>query len=243
MTQEFRRRFVTQIAGKKAAPVIPWYLTGEVPAANCIEAYAGQGAESYADSKINLANPGTYDIVQATAAYNPKWNAADGWMFDNNPNTQVLPTGYSVVSGENKTHSMIIKFSNATAGGYIFGLNDATFVVSPNRTNTRRYKNGNSLLSSEAAVASGVMALCGGNCYLDGVADGTVTLGNTSGQIFISTYAATKAYVQAVAIYNIVLTAEQVAAITDAMNAIPAGVVMAASADFDSAGFSTVVAI
>jgi len=234
---------IVVIAGKRAAPVIPWYLTSEVPAANCIEAYAGQGAESYADSKINLANPGTYDIVQATLAYNPKWDAVNGWKFDNNPNTQVLPTGYSVVSGENKTHSMIIKFSNAAPGGFIFGLNDATFAVAPNRSTTRRYKNGNSLLSSEAVVASGVMALCGGNCYLDGVADGTVTLGDTSGEILFGCYAPIYVYIQAAALYDIVLTPEQVVAITDAMNAIPDGVVMAASADFDGAGFSTVAAI
>jgi len=62
---------------KKTA--IDWWLAGGINAANCIAAYQPIGAADYATSKVNLANPGTYDAYEGTA---PDWSAVTGWTFD-----------------------------------------------------------------------------------------------------------------------------------------------------------------
>jgi hypothetical protein len=57
-----------------------WWLSGGITPANCIAAYQAKGAATYAASKVNLANPSTYDAVDG-AAY-PTWAAETGWTFD-----------------------------------------------------------------------------------------------------------------------------------------------------------------
>ena len=56
-----------------------WWLSGGIDPADCVAAYQAIGAESYAASKVNLANPSTYDLTDG-AAY-PSWNAETGWTF------------------------------------------------------------------------------------------------------------------------------------------------------------------
>lgn len=58
---------------------IPWYLRGGIPKANCLAAYQPKNAASYAASKVNRVNPGTYDLTNGVAY--PSWAAATGWTF------------------------------------------------------------------------------------------------------------------------------------------------------------------
>src|SRR4030042_426783 len=74
LTQYWHRRI---LIGKGVA--IPWYLSGSIPRANCIAAYQPKGADSYAASKVNIANPGTYNLSDGAAF--PTWAAATGWTF------------------------------------------------------------------------------------------------------------------------------------------------------------------
>ena len=57
-----------------------WWEAGG--ATGTVAAYAAKGAASYAASKINLANPGTYGLVEFGAGTNNvAWSATRGWWF------------------------------------------------------------------------------------------------------------------------------------------------------------------
>ena len=76
--------------GKKAGD---WWLSGDISAANCIAAYQPKGVASYAASKINLANPGTYNLEDAGDTSVPSWNGATGWNFDGSDD-KLYASGY-----------------------------------------------------------------------------------------------------------------------------------------------------
>lgn len=78
-------------------------------------AYQAKGAASYAASKVNLANPGTYDAGDGTAY--PTWSAA-GWAL--NGTDQYLTTG--VTPDGNQTWSMLVAVSS---GHVAIGLYDS----------------------------------------------------------------------------------------------------------------------
>lgn len=63
-----------------AAAPAGWWLAGDISAANCVAAYQPKGAADYAASKVNLANPGTYNLAKITN--DPDFNTATGWTFD-----------------------------------------------------------------------------------------------------------------------------------------------------------------
>ena len=50
----------------------------EASGATAVVAYQAKGAGSYAASLVNLANPGTHDLIEGNA---PDWDAATGWRF------------------------------------------------------------------------------------------------------------------------------------------------------------------
>ena len=65
-----------------------WDLNGTIT--SCVAAYQPKGAASYAASKVNLANPGTYNLSDGVA---PNWDTGTGWGFTE---TQYLEdTNYS----------------------------------------------------------------------------------------------------------------------------------------------------
>jgi len=91
----------------------------EVAGKTCIAAYQAKGAASYAASKVNLANPGTYDATEGVA---PTWDAATGWTF--NGTDQYLNTGRQ----PGLTGTWICQFTDAT-GGSLWGARTSDYRV------------------------------------------------------------------------------------------------------------------
>jgi len=204
-----------------------WWLAGGIDPDDCIAAYQPKGAASYAASKVNLANPGTYDATDGTVY--PSWNATDGWIYSG----KALLFFTNIAVPKDQSWSFIGRYSNQGAGGYggIF-TNNATsgylIVVNPRRVTVdlTRYCYGVSSENKNAYKTSGVIALAGRQPYLDGETDGTPlaaysTTGTsvlTQGSLVNNADWAWNGYCQACAIYNTVLSAEQISALTDAMN-------------------------
>ena len=74
-------------------------------------------------------------------------------------------------------------------------------------------------------IAAGIMALAGNNCYLNGVADGTLvsTSLDPGGQPVIiggTAWIFSACQIQALAVYDTVLTSTQILAISTAMAAL-----------------------
>lgn len=87
------------------APVISWWLSGGISAANCIAAYAPKGAASLAESYVNLNAPGTNNATPVVA---PNFDALTGWGFTG---SQYLEIAVNVANG----WTMLIRYSDAVA--------------------------------------------------------------------------------------------------------------------------------
>ena len=209
------------------APATPWYLAGGVSAANCIAAYQPIGAASLAASYANIANSGTYD---AELGAEPDWDSTNGWKGTADG---YLKTNDFMPNPTGETWSFIIRASNLyyTSNNAIFGAYNGT----TNRfgsiclTTGLRVENGGQAYIDTSKPASGVFALTNEKYYRDGsyVADAAGTPYNTDEISIMARHSLgvfnnliTLAYVQAIAIYNVYITADQVAAITTAMNAL-----------------------
>lgn len=201
-----------------------WYLAGAVPAVNCKAAYAPKGAASLAASYVNLANPGTNNAAPGTA---PTWDAVNGWKF--NGTDQYLTTG--VVPENDQTWSMIVKYSDYTTGddclaGIYHTELRAFGLVVYSSVNVRKYYNGQDQNLADTA-ASGIMGVAGVKKYFNGVDVGGADIVNGSGSITYDIYIGAIHYdsivqffdgnIQAVAIYDSVLTPAQVFAISTRM--------------------------
>lgn len=210
---------MTGVLGGGAAPV-PWYLAGGVPSANCIAAYQPVGAANIAASYINLANPGTYDLTTTAA---PTFSAETGWAFPGTRN-KFLQTGITPAAG----YSMIIQFSESStnvvlAGAFKIG---AYFQINPNQaTNEVLYQSGGTMAVA-VGMAAGNLCVAGNRGYRDGVIEAgtipgwtdsayTIWIGGTNNNGTLSNGYVGK--IQALAIYDVTLTAPQVAAIASRM--------------------------
>ncbi len=202
--------------------VIPWYLSGGISAANCIAAYAPKGAASLAASYSNLANPGTYNAAPGVA---PTFNTATGWTF--NGSSQYLTTGVAA----NTIQSMIVRFTNGDYGTYagVIGAytsdSNAIMIMQWHAAGGVVYYNGGSSGVLKAPkLAAGILAVAGAKCYRNGVEDATIsgTGSRPSSAILIGQSAGSYfgGKIQAAAIYNTTITAAQVLAVTNAMNAL-----------------------
>lgn len=209
-----------------SAPVIPWYLSGGISAANCVAAYRAIGAASYAASKVNLANPGTFNLTDPAA---PSWAALDGWTGNG---TKYLDTG--IVPGNNKNWSMIIRFSNFTDTTFnknLCGAAEAGSYFQVLKTNTVAlfgFGYAAQLQFQTSALSAGVLAVTKTAPYRNGVAEtwsvapGNFSIPTNSIQIFAvngSGGTPAPAKIQAFAVYNID-TSLSVAALTTAMAAL-----------------------
>ena len=214
----------------KASDVAPWYLAGGISAANCLAAYQPKGAASLAASYSNLANPGTYNAAPGVA---PTFDASTGWTF--NGSTQYLTTGITTAPIR-ADWSFFVRFSNNTGplafavGSYSSGYG-SNFGIWAHVFGSYRYCYYN-YTEKASAPSAATLAVAGTHGFLNGTNEATIT-GSGSGvdtypDIFIGAQnngSGTAQYkftgkIQAIAIYNTVLSDAQVAAVTTAMNAL-----------------------
>ena len=204
-----------------------WYLAGGVSAANCVAAYQPKGAASLAASYTNLANPGTYNLEKYGTDIT--WDNTNGWGTNWASNrflkTNIIPGegGWSLIARwSNGTTAYSVAVGNNVNSGYKLGLGSGPF-------NAGWFHNGGSLLATGGAVAAGVYAVTD-EPYRNGADVGTLSGAPGTpatpivigGAYNISTAVANvwAGYIQAVAIYNVTLSAAQVAAISTAMAAL-----------------------
>jgi len=200
-----------------------WWLSGGISAADCLIAYQPKGAADYAASKVNLANPGTYNATESTSTI--AWTTETGW--DNTATGRYMKTGFSDWLRE---YSLIIKFSDIASGTYLLGDNDNCLYI---RTGGRVANYGEGANKSSTFIAitdftSGVMAISDRTAYKDKVAYGSAlqeSANDLTAEIFLFGGYLGGSYVvlgkiQAFALYKITLTGTQVGLLGTAMNAL-----------------------
>lgn len=208
---------------------IGWYLAGGAATPLAVwQPKAGDGWSpgSLAESYINRVNPGTYDAAPGTA---PTWAAATGWTFLA-ASSQYLTTGLVPAGGG---YSLVARFNSASwavgprnpAGGHDGtprGLSLSIRTGAPTRT----YFNQGGISTGATAPAAGTMAVAGQQGYFDGTPDGGAipTGATTWRELYIgclnnngvpSRYL--NGVITAIAVWDITLTAAQVAAIHAAL--------------------------
>ena len=213
----------------QAASAAGWWLAGGIDPANCVAAYQPKGAASYAASKVNLANPGTYDATDGTA---PTWDNVNGWK--QTIAYQYLKTGIMATNG----YSLIVRFSDVTpsdrpyimGGGTGYGKGIGIGVA---RTGNSRAFTYGSLSYPAGNYTSGVLAATqkstnstvaqewyNGSLVVDNQA---IDIAKFGGEIFLlansGDWTASLGYIQAAAIYNISIT-NYVPELTTAMAAL-----------------------
>jgi len=215
-----RSRYIAAVQDK------PWWLAGGIPASACIAAYQAKGASSYEASKVNLANPGTYDCI-AGGAVEPTLTA-DGWFFADDTthrlNTQLVCGGY---------WSLIVKFKreNENSTTYIFGSYSGVnyhMIYHLNAVNKLAFLNGGSTRVNGVLVLDGVACLTNEQTYINNTKYGTPTAGSLPGGTYGIGIGGRRndeaipndVWVAAAAIYYNTLIDNQVAALTAAMNAL-----------------------
>lgn len=237
--QSVGNRILTNVLGmritqpRSAVSAPGWWLSGGISAANCIAAYAAKGAASYAASKSNLANPGTYDANdEGTHAID--WDSVNGWKQDGLISSYLL-TGispddtWSMIANVTNFQDMGAVDANTLCGVYDDNPNHAFYI--DNYNYKTRASHGNvAAVVDLTVVASGNIAIAGKNTYVDAVAKSTIGAGagTTYGPLAIGAkiyngspvnYAGV-VYIQSLAIYDTTITGDQVTALKTAMDAL-----------------------
>lgn len=214
-----------------------WWLAGEINPANVDAVYQPRGAENYADSLVNRANPGTNDAFDDGHA--PGWNITDGWIG-------VRSESYlcsNIIPNANQVGSVLIKFTNFLGINDIFGSENNTSGTRFGIAITAElvYKNGGTY-GNYNTISYGVLGWAGNKAYKNGVQEtGTITAGDSSPGIPVSPLgynyrgeyrAESTVRVQAEVWYNTVLTPSQMLSITEAMNNLERLVPLVLSPDY-----------
>ena len=210
-----------------------WNLNGAIT--GCIGAYKAKGAISQSESYINLTGNTSYNIV-SNGSTGLTWDNINGWKFENEAHS-ILKTGITLLN--NQQLSIIARFSNAATGtttaivpticGAVGQYPYPEIKLSPNYAgNGVRYSN-SSYSYSQPSMLNGILAISGQYGYRNGVVD-TSSIGTAAGiipEIYIGGRNLfgnqvdennNMIYIQAIAIYNIVLTDQQIADLTILMN-------------------------
>lgn len=186
-----------------------WFLAGRINPANCIGAYESLLAGSLADSYINLANPGTYDLTTTAA---PTYTGM-GWKGG----SKLLDTG--IVPAQNWSLFTWFFTGSAAVGHFLCGAytNPTRFSLVPSITSKVEYGSG-SFLQVSPGLAQGSLAVAGQQGYRNGITDGAA-IEASWGTPITSTVNILKlggyadyfgGYVQRFALYDTVLTPSQV---------------------------------
>lgn len=156
---------------------LPWYLNCGIPKANFVAVYRAKGATSYAASKINLVNPGTYDATNGAAF--PTWATATGWTF-NAALVQYLETG---IIHANCNYSLFVQYADIAVTCALYGAyddaaaNDVIYVDLAGG-NIAVYNGG--VNSTAPVLATGNYGFAGKKRYRNGVEEvGEVPAGGT----------------------------------------------------------------
>lgn len=148
------------LLGEKKVDTTPWYLAGGVLAADCIAAYQAVGVGSLERSKVNLANPGTYDLTVPSGQTEPDWSSTTGWTGTGKYyDTGIIP--------DSLTLSMIVRFSGAADSDDSNGLLGVTssdylhpFLLHPRRAaGLNTFGNGTGSATLGPAILYGTLAL------------------------------------------------------------------------------------
>ena len=195
-----------------------WWEAGG--AAGCVAAYQAKAAADYATSKVNLANPGTYDAYEGVA---PSWDAVNGWK-DFSVLSAYLSTGIVPVSG----YTVLIRFIDASTNDenlYLFGM--LYYYITPRRQLGvgTKFSNGGVYALSDSGTVSGILGMAGHTAYKNGVSVGTIPAGPSPSNVLeIGRYnpigLQTKAKIQAFALWSRTLSAAEVSTYTAAMAAL-----------------------
>lgn len=197
-----------------------WWLAGGISSGDCVLAYAPIGASDATAARVNLANPGTYDATTGSA---PTWGASTGWSFNG---SQWLRSNYSV---DSVVHTLMIRFANiGTGSGNDYRIGSEVHYVSP------KFGGGGSRIYSytnfnnpSGELTNGTMAQAGGNSYLNGAADGTLTAASGLVREYVVGARGTVGSqpmvgdIVAYAIYSRVLNSTEMAALHTAMMGLP----------------------
>lgn len=204
--------------GIMCTPVLWWMAAGIVP----WQAQSAEGAADLASSYIDLT--GNANHLSAVAV--PDWDAVNGWKFDG---TMALDTGF--IPQNNQTQTVIIKYSTYPGGAAPAGLFGLSYGGLSNRFAIElslNYWNGG-FVNRPMAPASAIIGVAGNQGYLNGVADGGA-IGAWGATVPAHTcyigavrvigglpWTMGQMYVQKHVIFDVALTAPQIAAMVAAM--------------------------
>jgi len=141
----------------------------------CVAAYQAIGADSYADSLVNLANPGTYNLT-AGGGGAPGWDDTNGW---NIAGSKYLLSGYYPAS----RGTYIARFSGGVGAGSKMVLGACIDIACNYQVEllpwdyggTKRQWGNGLYRSMTGGVASGRMAVADQRCFLNGAYQANLT--------------------------------------------------------------------
>ena len=221
------RRQLTPL-GQARGVALPWWNPdGTTPGGvggTCVAAYQAKGAANYAASKVNLANPGTYDATEGTA---PGWTLANGWEGGGLGSAQYLTTGINTSAYAADTLSMIVRITRiadpgnlsiCACGSSLFG--NFFSLYDHEAANLVYYNKVAGYNIAPTLGGDGTLAIAGRQGYRNGVADGTLrpsgAYPNNILYLLAQPYAGAQYYFRgyeaAFAFYSVALTAPQVLA-------------------------------
>lgn len=168
------------LAQKIAAAGGNWWTAGG--ATGAIAAYQPKSAADYATSKVNLANPGTFDCTDGTSA--PSWTSANGWSFNG---SSFVKTGVTVTS----SYTMLIQINTigsgqATPCGVRAG-GSSLFDIYCDYFGTLYFGNGGQFTYGTPFTSPGNIGLAGGGGIINGtsIASGSAGYSSTGDDVYI----------------------------------------------------------
>lgn len=213
----------------QAAAASSWWLAGGIDPANCIVAYQPKGAADYAASKVNLANPGTYNGVGINTDDMP-WSANTGWNGDG---SHAISTGFTAAKGKHFT--AIARITNRTASSSaLFGPYLRMRVSGYWLIDVAIYSTGTDLLTTnqswnntDMVIALNYTGLYSGGSLLFDFADQDPMSANFRDFCFMGAagefsgfVAGLKASMPCCALYDTAISDEQILAVSTAMAAL-----------------------
>ena len=197
-----------------------WWLEGGINPANCMCAYQAIGASSYAQSLVNLNNPGV-DNARKYKTNDPTWTSTNGWYFDGS-GSNLLQCGDAK---SRQGWAQFIRVKNIIdTTNIILGHPNAAFSIYGNRGGYLYFKFPKKNISISPSLVTGTVGSTDRRCFRDGqfLDDaGSDTSSNTDITIIGgSDFFYMTGYVLAVARYNTALTDAQAIAVMNAMAAL-----------------------